>query len=51
MSNQSRREIGIVFCLVLGLLIGSFIKRVTIGLVIGLALGLLTASLMSNRRK
>ena len=48
-SNQSRRDIGIGICIVLGLVIGMFIKRVHIGLLIGLGLGLLTAGMISGR--
>ncbi|WP_162836160.1 hypothetical protein [Flavihumibacter solisilvae] len=48
--NQGRRDIGIVVCLVLGLVIGMFIKRVHIGLIIGLGLGLLAAGMISGRR-
>ncbi len=50
-SPQSRREIGFVIAIVLGLLLGFFIKRVRIGLLIGLALGLLAAGLISGKRK
>lgn len=49
--NEGRRDIGIAICIILGLLIGSFIKRVTIGLVIGLALGLLASGLIANRKR
>ena len=41
--SQSRREIGFVIAMVLGLVLGVFIKRVQIGLLIGLVLGLLAA--------
>jgi uncharacterized protein YqgC (DUF456 family) len=49
-SPQSRREIGIILAVVLGLLLGFFIKRVRIGLLIGLFLGILAAGLMSGRK-
>lgn len=50
-SSQSRREIGFIIAIVLGLLLGIFIKRVRIGLLIGLALGLLAAGMISGRKK
>jgi hypothetical protein len=50
-SSQSRREIGFILAIVIGLLLGIFIKRVKIGLLIGLALGLLAAGMISGRRK
>jgi hypothetical protein len=50
-SSQSRREIGFIIAIVLGLLLGVFIKRVRIGLLIGLALGLLAAAMISGRKK
>ena len=47
------RSIPITFgaAIVIGLILGELIKRVTIGLLIGLGIGLLVASLISNRRK
>ncbi|MDE3247290.1 MAG: hypothetical protein KGO82_01435 [Bacteroidota bacterium] len=50
-SSQSRREIGFILAIVIGLLLGIFIKRVKIGLLIGLALGLLAAGMISGKRK
>ena len=50
-SSQRRREIGFIIAIVLGLLLGIFIKRVRIGLLIGLALGLLAAGMVSGRKK
>ena len=50
-SPQSRREIGFVVAIVLGLLLGIFIKRVRVGLLIGLVLGLLAVGMISGRRK
>jgi F0F1-type ATP synthase assembly protein I len=50
-SPQSRREIGFVIAIVLGLLLGFFIKRVKIGLLIGLVLGLLAAGMISGKKK
>ncbi|MEO5592137.1 MAG: hypothetical protein ABIR15_04655 [Chitinophagaceae bacterium] len=50
-SSQSRREIGFGIAIVLGLMLGIFIKRVQIGLLIGLGIGLLAAGLISGRKK
>ncbi len=50
-SPQSRREIGFVVAIVLGLLLGIFIKRVRVGLLIGIVLGLLAVGMISGRRK
>jgi hypothetical protein len=47
---MGRREIGFVVAIVLGLLLGFFIKRVRIGLLIGLALGFLASGLITGRR-
>ncbi|ULQ53117.1 hypothetical protein [Flavihumibacter fluvii] len=49
--DQSRRDIGIVICIILGLVLGGLIKRVTLGLVIGLGLGLLASGLYAGRKK
>ena len=49
--SQSRREIGFVIAIVLGLLLGIFIKRVQLGLLIGLGIGLLAAGMISGRKK
>jgi len=50
-SNQqfSRFRLSALFCIGLGLLLGFFMKRVTIGLLIGLALGLLSGAFLSKR--
>ncbi len=39
--DETRGTIAFIFVIVLGLVIGIFIKRVQVGLIIGLALGLL----------
>jgi hypothetical protein len=49
--SRSRREIGFVIAMVIGLLLGFFIKRVRIGLLIGLALGLLAAGMIGSRKE
>lgn len=43
--NSGRLEIVAIFCIILGLLIGMFIKRVQVGLIIGIALGLLGSNM------
>jgi F0F1-type ATP synthase assembly protein I len=50
-SQHSRREIGFILAMVIGLLLGFFIKRVKLGLLIGLALGLLAAGMISGRKE
>ena len=47
---QSRRNVAAVVCIVLGLAIGMFIKKVSIGLLIGLVLGFLVMSMMSSKK-
>ena len=47
--DRKRGTIGFAFAIILGLIIGIFIKRVQIGLIIGLALGLLGSSLVRRR--
>ncbi len=49
-SGRGRGDIAMVVTIVLGLLIGFFIKRVHIGLLIGIALGLM-ASVFLPRKK
>ncbi|HEX2845662.1 MAG TPA: hypothetical protein VHN59_03860 [Chitinophagaceae bacterium] len=51
--DARRGEMAFIFAIVLGLLLGFFIKRIRIGLMIGLVLGLLivfTGLLRSTRR-
>ena len=50
-SSQRRREIGFIVAIVLGLLLGFFIKRVRVGLLIGLVLGFLASGLISGRQR
>jgi F0F1-type ATP synthase assembly protein I len=50
-SSQSRRDLGYIVAIVLGLAIGFFIKRVHVGLLIGLVIGLVAAGLGDGRRK
>ena len=49
--SQSRREIGFAIAIVLGLVLGIFIKRVQLGLLLGLGIGLLAAGMISGRKK
>lgn len=49
-SPMGRREIGFMAAIVLGLLLGFFIRRVRIGLLIGLVLGILASGLITGRR-
>ena len=44
----TRRNIAAVFAIVLGLVIGIFIKKVRIGLLIGLVLGIIAYSLLQK---
>jgi hypothetical protein len=47
---QSRRKLGVITILILGLGLGFLIKNVKIGLIIGLMLGLLAGGLIGGRR-
>lgn len=47
--DRKRGTIGFAFAIILGLVIGIFIKRVQIGLIIGLAIGLLGSNLLSKK--
>lgn len=47
--DEKRGSIAFIFVVVLGLLIGIFIKRVQVGLVIGLAFGLFASGLWRKR--
>jgi len=47
--DQTRGAISFAFVIILGLIIGIFIRRVQLGLLIGLALGLLGSSLLKRR--
>ncbi len=47
---QQRRYIAFVVLIILGLVLGFFIKRVTVGLIIGLVLGLLASGLMNKQK-
>jgi hypothetical protein len=44
--DTKRGTISFVFVIILGLIIGIFLKRVQLGLIIGLALGLLGSNLL-----
>ena len=48
-ADKKRATIGFGFAIVLGLIIGIFIRRVHLGLMIGLAIGLLSSVLVRRR--
>ena len=47
--DKKRATIGFTFAIIIGLVIGIFIKRVHLGLLIGLVLGLLSSNLLKRR--
>ena len=47
--DQTRGTIAFFFVIILGLVIGIFIRRVQLGLIIGLALGFLGSSMLKRR--
>ena len=47
--DKQRGMISFAFVIILGLVIGIFIKRVQLGLIIGLVIGLLGSSLIRRR--
>ncbi|HEU4471811.1 MAG TPA: hypothetical protein VFR58_12040 [Flavisolibacter sp.] len=47
--DGKRGAVGFAFAIMIGLVIGIFIKRVHFGLIIGLVLGLLSSSLLRRR--
>jgi uncharacterized membrane protein (UPF0136 family) len=47
--DQKRGTIAFAFVIILGLIIGIFIKRVQVGLIIGLVLGLLGSGMLRRR--
>ncbi len=49
--SENRKNVALVTCIVLGLAIGMFIKKVSIGLLIGIVLGLLVGGMLSSGRK
>lgn len=48
-SQNTRRRLAFGVAIVLGLVLGIFIKRVHIGLLLGLAIGLLAAGLSKSK--
>ena len=48
---QSRRKIGLLFLIIIGVIIGFAIKNVKVGLIIGLIIGLLAGSLGSKTKE
>lgn len=49
-TDSNRGYIAFVFVVLLGYIIGFFLKKVTLGLVIGLVLGLLGSGLLRKKR-
>jgi len=47
---EGRRNVAAVACIVIGLAVGLFIKRVPIGLLIGIVLGFLVSGMMSGKK-
>jgi len=47
--DNNRGYIAFVFVIILGYVIGFFLKKVTLGLIIGLVLGMLGAGLLRRR--
>ena len=47
--DEKRGTVAFAFVIVLGLIIGIFLRRVQIGLIIGLVLGLLGSGLLRRR--
>lgn len=47
--DKTRGYVGFMFAIILGLVLGIFIKRVQFGLILGLVLGLLGSSLIRKR--
>ena len=51
MSKQTgRREVALALCIVAGLIIGMFIKKVPIGLLIGVVLGVLVGGMWVSKK-
>ena len=48
-TDSNRGYIAFVFVIILGYVIGFFLKKVTLGLIIGLVLGILGAGLLRRR--
>ena len=47
--DQKRGAVAFAFVIILGLVIGLFLRRVQLGLIIGLVLGLLGSNLLRRR--
>jgi hypothetical protein len=47
--DEKRGRIAFIFFILLGYVLGFFLKRVQLGLIIGLAIGLLSASIVRKR--
>ncbi len=49
--NGKRARVAFIFIVLLGYILGFFLKRVQFGLILGLIMGLLAVSLMMGKRK
>ena len=49
-TDSNRGYIAFVFVVLLGYILGFFLKKVTLGLVVGLVLGILGSGLLRRRR-
>jgi uncharacterized protein YqgC (DUF456 family) len=47
---QGRRNVALAICIIMGLVIGVFIKRVPIGLLIGVVIGVLVGGMWVSRK-
>ncbi len=47
--DKTRGNIGFIFIILVGYIIGLFLKKVSLGLIIGLALGLLGSGILKRR--
>ncbi len=48
--NNDRRNIGMTIAIIAGLVIGLFIKRLSLGLLIGVVMGLLVGGMWSTKK-
>lgn len=49
--SETRRKMAWIIVIIVGLVIGMFIKRVSVGLLIGVVIGLLAISLSAGGKK
>ncbi len=48
--SQGRKNVALVVCILLGLGIGVFIKKVSVGLLIGIFLGVAVGGMLSGKK-